>query len=261
MFKQILLVIVLSVTISEILLPDLRPTKITDLQINDDGQLAFTTTIGNVGRGPFEVASDRNLASDPTDTTQTSTATQQLYDETGRVANTLVIGHFEFHPTHQHWHLDAVERYAVHTAEDDGTGGRLGSMVSNVGTLKVSFCLEDSAPLTPDVSADPKYTQCAGKVQGISPGFGDVYGYYLDGQSINPTTLEDGVVYYLVNTVNPSKIYKESDYGNNVGWASFKLSTSDDTRDVQVIGYSKCEDLAGMCGENIPTDLPDPSTG
>lgn len=43
---------------------------------------------------------------------------------------------------------------------------------------------------------------------------------------------------------------KESNYDNNVAWASFKISGPPLRRTVEVIAHSKCDHIPGLCGEN-----------
>ena len=64
------------------LLPDLGMAQLADIQIQNTGtqkQLRFSTTIVNVGAGPFEVTGRR-----PPDTaTMDMTTTQRIYDSVG----------------------------------------------------------------------------------------------------------------------------------------------------------------------------------
>ena len=57
------------------------------------------------------------------------------------------------------------------------------------------------------------YASC-GQVQGLRPGWGDVYGSTLEGQFIELTGVPDGQ-YYLEGLVDPGNLVKESKESNN----------------------------------------------
>jgi hypothetical protein len=75
---------------------------------------------------------------------------------------------------------------------------------------KRAFCMIDIANYG---SSQPrKYTDCS--YQGISVGWGDVYGQYLDGQWIDITGVPEGS-YILEVEVNAEHVIEESNYTNN----------------------------------------------
>jgi hypothetical protein len=59
-----------------------------------------------------------------------------------------------------------------------------------------------------------RYYGCGRQLQGLSPGWGDKYAAYIEGQSMDITDVPDGV-YALVSTANPDARLIEADYGNN----------------------------------------------
>jgi hypothetical protein len=197
------------------LLPDLTTLPATGLLIEGSGSarvLRFGTTLANVGTGPLETVPD---AATPCPREQRSFVQVLRLDDdrNGRYhpqrdrSTTPHTGACVlFHPTHQHWHIDGSSRYELL----DTTGARV------TGTRKVSFCLRDSDPL-PGVDARPQvFEACArDRVQGISPGWGDLYDRDLDGQTLRlSAALRDGP-YCLQMTADPFDYFRESDETNN----------------------------------------------
>jgi hypothetical protein len=108
--------------------------------------------------------------------------------------------YFEYSPCHGHYHFSGYARYELLT-----TSG------ANVMTgRKQAFCLEDFAPYSSD--AGPAKFTCS--YQGISVGWQDIYGKYLDCQWLDVTGVPAGN-YLLRVTINPDQILTESDYSNN----------------------------------------------
>jgi hypothetical protein len=76
--------------------------------------------------------------------------------------------------------------------------------------------------------------------------------FTLPGQCIGVSSLPNGV-YYLLNTVNPLKIFYESNTNNNDAWVSFELIGVFPNRKIRVISHSPCLQLPGLCGELAPS--------
>jgi Lysyl oxidase len=114
------------------------------------------------------------------------------------------------HPTHDHWHFDAMATYRL----VDPAPRRRGV----VGRPKVSFCLRDNQPIPGTTPRQRRsYFGDCGRtlVQGISPGWVDLYDSSLPGQSLRlPRRMPDGV-YCLVLRADPRDQLVESDEGNN----------------------------------------------
>lgn len=94
---------------------------------------------------------------------------------------------FEYSPCHQHYHFLGFATYELRDVHDNRVG--FGH--------KQSFCMTDSR----------RYTGTRGRrfdcrFQGITAGWGDRYGFDLDGQWVDVTGLPSGD-YTLVATVNP----------------------------------------------------------
>jgi hypothetical protein len=107
---------------------------------------------------------------------------------------------FVFSACHGHYHFSG---YAVYELLD--MGGR-----TIVTGRKQAFCLEDFARY--DANAGPAKFTCAN--QGISVGWQDVYGSYLDCQWLDITGVRPGS-YQLRVTINPQALLSESNYNNN----------------------------------------------
>ena len=135
------------------------------------------------------------------------------------------VGRFEFHPQHDHWHIQDYALYELRGVRPDGTPdmGPEGLVVPGV---KASFCLLDAERIeeTDDpTAAIPFYTAaCSLGLQGISAGWADVYGSGLPGQQVRIDDVADGV-YALVITVNPEGFIREATQQDNVAWAMIEL--------------------------------------
>lgn len=101
---------------------------------------------------------------------------------------------------HGHYHFDGFATYELL-----GPGGVVAS------GHKQAFCLEDTDQLDPE-KAGPNYT-CFW--QGITAGWADKYGSYLDCQWIDVTDLPPGD-YTLRIAVNPDRTLPESNHDDNV---------------------------------------------
>ncbi len=109
---------------------------------------------------------------------------------------------FHYSECHDHMHFDGYLNFEL-LAEDGQT---------SAAGHKEAFCLMDYERVSEDASARPIYT-C--DYQGISPGWADTYGAYLDCQWIDITDVPGGH-YTIQSTLNAAEIIPEKDYGNNV---------------------------------------------
>ncbi|GEM_PF-6956326 len=108
---------------------------------------------------------------------------------------------FSFSQCHRHYHFNGYANYELLNAA--GTNVLTGH--------KQAFCLMDYSRYDP--SAGPAQYTCS--YQGISAGWQDVYGSYLDCQWLDITGIAKGD-YLLQVTINPDRILTESNYVNNV---------------------------------------------
>lgn len=211
------------------LLPNLKslPPEDVELRIADgQRQLWFTSIIANAGYGPAEVAPD-GLRPCPAGQQH---ASQVLYRDSARDARfdraadqktTLRTGGCMLdHAGHEHWHFDAMARYSL---------TRPGERTAVVESTKVSFCLRDNRQ-TPSVSAVkvPKhYGDCGPKkVQGISPGWADVYDTDLPDQHlVLPASLPNGS-YCLHNAADPLGKLLETDDTDNAAVIAVRITSN-----------------------------------
>jgi hypothetical protein len=107
---------------------------------------------------------------------------------------------FVFSPCHGHYHFSGYAKYELL----DTSGNFL------LEGRKQAFCLEDFARWDPN--AGPAKFTCS--YQGISVGWQDIYGSYLDCQWLDVTDFPAGN-YLLRVTINPERVLQESDYSNN----------------------------------------------
>ena len=107
---------------------------------------------------------------------------------------------FEYSPCHRHYHFNGYADYELLNL--NGTNILTGR--------KQAFCLEDFARYY--TNAGPAKYTCS--YQGISVGWQDIYGSYLDCQWLDVTDFAPGN-YLLRVTINPQRILAESNYENN----------------------------------------------
>jgi hypothetical protein len=209
--------------------PDVMPVAISasagEIQIAIGGgheELQFALKSENAGAGALELRPKRQDCNGNGNLDDDRTAFQNIYGDTngnGRydppgsaspdhVAASVQVGCFEFDPAHGHWHF---ANYAKYTLLDPN-----GVLVGV--TRKTGFCLIDFDRVDPGLPGSPPsphYASCADlHVQGTSVGYDDIYGAYLDGQSITIDGIADGD-YCLVERVNPKRVIRELDRTND----------------------------------------------
>ncbi len=175
--------------------------------------LRLTAGAANIGTGPLEVRGGALLS--PT----TSEVMQRLYRSDGTWFDRLA-GAFTYHPEHGHVHFDDWMIFRLREAPGEGA---IGGVVAEGG--KVSFCLLDGVvydPTLPFFTPREAYAMCGFEVQGISPGWGDTYAWWLPDQWIDITGLADGD-YWLEVEVDPANRLIEEDDSNNVARVPIRL--------------------------------------
>ena len=226
------------------LLPDLQTVIPLHLQIQNQHQrelLRFSNGVANTGAGPLRVRPEYP----PANSADLQLAVQEVLDADGHVVSETVVSEFEFHPEHNHWHIDGVALFEIRIGSVDGP-------VLGENAVKTTFCLIDWYKLEGNSrTKDRVYWDCSGEYQGISPGWVDQYHHSLEGQSLDLTDAPEGL-YYLVSTANPDRTFIESDYTNNTAWVGFQLRRdSKGNAKIQVVDQSPC-DSPGLCGESAP---------
>lgn len=236
-----------STTAGTPLYPDIRTVVPKHLDIMNEHQrdiLRFTNGIANTGAGDWRMRPETAVQEGQT----VQNAVQEILDANGNVVEEHVVSTFEFHASHNHWHIGDVAEFEIRHAADDGTGGAFGE-VAGTASIKVTFCLidwyalEDNSPTT-----DRTYWDCYTSYQGISPGWVDQYHQSTEGQQLDITGVPEGI-YYLISTANYNAAFVETDTTNNTAWQSFRLyRTTSGNAKLELIAHSACESR-GMCGE------------
>jgi hypothetical protein len=202
-------------------LPDLRMAQIRDFRVDEstlpgEQLLRFSTTIVNVGRGPFEAHGRRS----DTGSQVMDDVTQRIYDDAGvyrdRATDAVM---FYSGDGHAHWHVRDLGR---------STLTRKGAR-RPVGTgIKRGFCFYDNVPFPGTKPSG--YAGCGNDQpdalevgMGLSVGWGDFYSYRLPDQYINITGLEDGT-YRLKAKADTANWFKESDEDNNGTWVDLRIA-------------------------------------
>lgn len=218
------------------LLPDLvqaPPSDITVTRIAGRDRLGFRSAVHNAGRGPLIVQGRR-----PDLSTRDMQAFQIVRRSDGtarRLTTPIGLLRYVTSVDHSHWHYRPFERYALRTL--DGTSiGR---------DAKSGFCLGDRYRVARVTGAlvTPRYVGLCGLRrpgllqvrQGISVGWGDDYGAFLEGQSIDVTGVPAGT-YRLVHIVNASGRVREVTRSNNTASVRIALSRSGGRLTVRVLG-------------------------
>lgn len=194
------------------LLPDLQVLPPSSLYVvpatdEDEKRLKFATVLWNAGPGMLEVHGSENP------TTGELTVQQVLYGVDGLQVPGGTVGMFDFEHRHGHFHLAEFASYELWSADKDGNLLELVAVNDKVG-----FCLMDNMLIDASLTVgdgEPIYPlECSGEVQGISPGYGDIYVAQLFEQDLVITGLPDGR-YALINSVNPTGLIIEANTENN----------------------------------------------
>ena len=114
---------------------------------------------------------------------------------------------FTYSPCHKHYHFNGYASYEL--LDDNGR-----TKVTLVKGRKQAFCLEDFEVVSP-AAGPAKYT-CS--YQGISVGWADTYGAYLDGQWLDITGVSPaapGHQYYLRVIINPFNVRDSGYFDSN----------------------------------------------
>lgn len=188
------------------LLPDLTPWASQSLGFLYDwtiqgNDLRLTSAIANVGEGALELRGGETVG-------EVQQVYQRLFNADGSFTDVLA-GTFIYHIEHDHIHFEEFAEFRLRAVT---SGGGVGDIVA--AGDKVSFCLLDVERHDTSGPEIPHYLSC-GQVQGISPGWADVYTRGLPGQSIEITNVPDGE-YWLEVVADPLNHIVESDETNNV---------------------------------------------
>ena len=201
------------------LLPNMRSLDAADLQVQriPGGRLLrFSASLANFGPGPLLLRPQPPAEGCPVNQHPAAQvlhrdgnqdgAYQPGQDAPGELSRA---GCMLAHPTHDHWHFDAMAGYSLRSPT---TGTRLAAR------RKVSFCLRDNrrirgveSPVTREHFGECTRTG----PQGISPGWVDVYSSDLPGQSLRLPGGPGRRQLCLDLTADPRNLLAETDETDN----------------------------------------------
>ena len=193
--------------------PNLVAFPAEDVRLVVDGAtstLRFSTLSWNNGAGPVEIYGGDIIGNDK------QKVIQNIYNDDGSITEHHA-GDFVYHEGHNHIHFEGYATYTFQSVGAPGGSERYGQ--------KTSFCLMDTDRIDhklDDAQKRSVYRSCSGAVQGISVGWGDKYGYQLEGQEIDVTGLLDGD-YTLTIEINPLGHLIESNYEDNISEVIVRL--------------------------------------
>lgn len=142
------------------------------------------------------------------------------------------VGGFSWHQEHAHFHYNEFAGYELRRLLPNGKVdySRNGLLATNE---KVSFCLIDSRQVRTDASPLFFYATCTPTIEGISPGWADIYASDLEGQQVSLAGLTDGR-YALVIKLDYANHIFETDDTDNVVEATLEISGG--VREVSIVG-------------------------
>lgn len=203
--------------------PDVRDVQVLPLYVFDEAtqtfvqrgpQLVFDSWVQNLGDVPLELVAD-----DP----DNPTTAMQCVSWTGHVCREKrVVGEYEWHNEHGHFHFTDFADYQLRRLGPDGRPDYSDSGLLAISE-KVSFCLVDVSLIDSGDPAPPFYLSCGPTLQGVSPKWADVYGIGTPGQHLSVTGLTDGR-YALIVTMDYADHLYESDNTDNVIEVTVEIS-------------------------------------
>ena len=205
--------------------PNLQPLPAWNITLSN-GLLSFNTTSWNSGIGPLEL-----IAGKANNRAKKQKVYQRVYYSNGTHVDYLA-GDFVWHKSHNHFHFEQYARYTLQLASAPAQSQRTSE--------KTTFCVMDTTSVNTSLSGAPSnafYSTCGNVKQGMSVGWGDTYGSYLAGQSIDVTGLDDGV-YNLIIQIDPQSRLLELDDTDNSSCVLLDLSIRNST--VNLHGDGRC---------------------
>lgn len=184
--------------------------------------LRFDQVIANDGDGPLEL---RFIVPHDNTSTEHDVVQRVYWSDSADHFTDRPAGSWELHPVHGHYHFHALTDSALWSAGEHGE--RLGSAPVRTGR-KVGYCVADilldawaqkgngSRTYNAPDCFFPASSDAVNDylVQGITPGFADVYEWFVPDQFIEVSGLGDGT--YVLDTIaDPENAIVESDETNN----------------------------------------------
>lgn len=218
-------------------------------EIEEEGAqrcLRFDQVFANIGEGALEM----RFVIPHNSNSPGRNVFQRIYRSNGTLTERLA-GEWEFHEAHQHFHFEGFGLSRLFQANANGqplssvplkqrrfklNGKRHETMFPVAGINKVSFCIADIEIAfwaqkgngirtynAPDCLF-PAYSDATNDylIQGITPGWADVYEWYLPDQYIEVSGVPDG--YYILETIaDPDNRMLEANENNNRGAVLIRL--------------------------------------
>lgn len=196
--------------------PNITPFPAQDIRIEErsDGttHLRFSTLGWNNGAGPLEIRAGA------IDVNGKQEVIQRIYSDDNGAYRDVKAGSFVYHVGHGHFHFEDYALYTLQSVDAPGASDRISS--------KTTFCIMDTTRVNTRIPNAPKravYKTCTKTVQGMSVGWGDRYGYLLEGQSIDITGLSNGD-YNLIIKIDPKSQIVESNDNDNTSTVRIRLT-------------------------------------
>jgi hypothetical protein len=180
-------------------------------------EIRFSTGVGNAGMGPLHLYAG---ATYPDDATQD--VWQRVMAQCDGVPTDRLVGRFEHHPGHNHFHIERFARYRLRVRPANNS---VGPVVAQ--SDYTSFCILDVARYNSTLPGSPAvrvYSFCGAATQGISVGWNDVQSSGLSGQSIDLACVGNGN-YWLEQEVDPDNQILEMNETNNVTRIAITISS------------------------------------
>lgn len=194
---------------------------VDDLGNTEPGRfLWFDSRAQNLGDVPLQ------LTVDEVESAESSTVSQCVSwraSDAHVCRETEPVGGFTWHDEHTHFHYQEFAHYELRHLAANGRPD-----YSDAGLIavsdKVSFCLIDSAQVRDDARLTPLYVTCFPTVQGISPGWTDIYSNDLPGQNFSLAGLPDDGRYALIIDLDYDNHLFETDDSDNYLEATIELT-------------------------------------
>jgi len=217
-------------------------------EMDEDGALnclRFDQIIANQGQGPLDIQFEVPTGVAPADDAEFSVI-QRVFATDGS-SETRPAGAVEFHATHGHFHYQSFATSELWRS--DRKGRKLGSAPVTAGK-KVSFCIVDiridkwaekgDGPRT-YMAPDCLFPAASDGVtdvfqQGLTPGWADVYDWYIPDQYLEVSGVKDGY-YRLEFCADPDNAIEEEREDNNCLVNHIKLTNMGTSENrAQVLG-------------------------
>lgn len=203
-------------------LPDLRMAKLSDFRIvtTSAGRrlLRFTSTMTNLGAGPFTIRSTRSSTGSPW------AVRQVIRGSAGGSRSVTTTATMSYGGDgHGHWHVDRMVDIDLWSASRRARGAKIGYCFFDTTAVNLGLAGAPSSPVY-------RETYCARQSEltslvGISVGWGDRYQWSLPFQWVDITGLPGGS-YTIRAIVDARNLFLESANGNNCAYSRISFGSS-----------------------------------